>query len=637
DIQEVQGIHWVDGIVIGVYFVFVFAVGIYCGFSKYFKRWYHKYIRRRLSSGNQESPDAEEEQNSNSSSFFLAGKDVSWWAVGCSLFASNIGSEHFIGLASSGAQDGICTSFGEWTSIFAIMLLAWLFVPYYLRSAVYTLPEFIEKRFSKSCRMYLTVISLVMYVLTKISVALFAGSIVFKVLLGWNIWVSATVLVVATGLYTVSGGLSAVIYTEVAQTFILIVGGITVFIICMVDVGGYSNLSKNLPDNMSHLWQPLNHPNFPWTGVVFGMPFVSIWYWCTDQVIVQRILSAKNLPSATRGCLLAGFMKILPPFMMVVPGMVSRSLYASVRKDPNTAFIVLVQNRLPIGARGIMMAAMLAALMSSLASVFHSSSTLFTMDIYREFKKRRQERSREETTSSIQEVDEQEILVHDESNEKEYVLVGRIAGVVVTIVGIAWIPLVQLLSQQLYIYTHKVMSYTAPPIAIVFLLGILWRRSNSYGAFTTMVVGFIFGMTRLILEAIITSNPNIYTKSPSFIHAILTVYIKSNFLNFCACFSLLSAIVMIVVSLATKAPSQDQTQWALTLSHLKDMFEGKDRSEPEQPEQPDIMSVESGSTQVEDVRPQRMSFLRNSVAHLVNVGLTLVLLGGVVALYIGFA
>jgi SSS family solute:Na+ symporter len=322
--------------------------------------------------------------------------------------------------------------------------------------------------------------------------------------------------------------------------------------------------------------------------------------------------------------------------MMVVPGMISRVMFQSVRDDPNTAFIVLVQRRLPMGARGIMIAAMLAALMSSLASVFHSSSTLFTMDIYRVAKAKYLSWKR--TRSGERDVMLEDHVEHTSSNEDhsssstessagegtEYVLVGRIAGIVVTLVGVLWIPLVQLLSQQLYIYTHKVMSYTAPPIAVVFLFGILWKRANAYGALTVMLFGFVFGMSRLILEAIVTSNPNMIQDSPEFIATVLTIFVQSNFLHFSACFTLISSIIMIIVSLVSPAPSEEQAKWTITVAHMKAMFSKGGEEVEESP----IEHREETS---------RWSFIKKHSGHIINLGMTGVLLAGVVGLYTGFA
>jgi SSS family solute:Na+ symporter len=260
--------------------------------------------------------------------FFLAGRQTSWWAVGFSLFASNIGSEHFVGLAGSGAQVGLCVAWGEWLSPLCILLLGWLLVPYYLRTEIYTMPEFLERRYSKALRVYYAVLLLIMYVLTKVSVTLYSGAIVFQQLLGVNLHTGAGMLVAATGVYATLGGMKAVIRTEVLQAIVLIIGGVAMAHYSLDAVQGWQGLSRSLPDEKLHLFQPMTHAQFPWTGVFFGMPYTSIWYWCTDQNVVQRVLSARSLSEARAGTILAGYLKILPPFIMVLPGMVAQALYA---------------------------------------------------------------------------------------------------------------------------------------------------------------------------------------------------------------------------------------------------------------------------------------------------------------------
>jgi SSS family solute:Na+ symporter len=318
-----------------------------------------------------------------SSDYFLAGRDVGWLAVGASLFASNIGSEHLVGLAGTGAASGLAVGHFEWIACFMLLLLGWLFVPFYLRSGVYTMPEFLERRFNPAARWYFTWVSVIGYVLTKISVTLFAGGVVMRAVTGFDIWTSATVLIVITGLYTIFGGLRAVIYTEVMQAVVLIFGSAALMLIGLNAVGGWSGLEARLPADYFSMWKPVNHPDFPWTGVVFGAPILGVWYWCTDQHIVQRVLAAKTETDARRGTIFAGYLKILPVFIFVLPGMIAAALYTDVRGQADTAYPALVTRLLPAGFKGLVLAGMLAALMSSLASAFNSCSTLLTWDVYR--------------------------------------------------------------------------------------------------------------------------------------------------------------------------------------------------------------------------------------------------------------
>ncbi len=384
-----------DYLVIGLYFLAVFAIG-----------YYHSR-KERTAAG-----------------YFLASRDVAWWAIGASLFSSNIGSEHFIGLAGTGAASGLAVGHFEWLASIILLILGWVFVPFYLRSNVYTMPEFLERRYNRACRTYLASISLIAYIFTKIAVGIFAGAIVLEKVLGWTMWQSAFALIIATGIYTVAGGLAAVIYTEVIQTVILVLGAFVLMFIGLSEVGGWSGLRAAVPPDFFHMMKPADHADFPWTGIFFGAPLLGIWYWCTDQVIVQRVLSAKDISHAKRGTVLAGFLKILPVFMLVVPGMIARAKFpAQMEANSNSAFPTLVVELLPSGLLGVMVAAMLAALMSSLSAVFNSSSTIFTMDFYKRWR--------------------------PEATDAHLVTVGRFATVIMVALGLAWIPFMSRISDEL--------------------------------------------------------------------------------------------------------------------------------------------------------------------------------------------
>ncbi len=482
----------IDYVVLGLYFIIIFAIGYY-------------FARKER----------------NSADYFLASRDVAWWAIGASLFASNIGSEHFIGLAGTGAASGLAVGHFEWLASLILLILGWVFIPFYLRSNVYTMPEFLERRYNRACRTYLATISIIAYIFTKIAVAIFAGAIVLKAVLGWSMWQSALALVLATGIYTVAGGLAAVIYTEVIQTVILIAGALGLMFIGLDKVGGWSGLHASVPEGFFHMMKPSTDAEFPWTGIFFGAPILGIWYWCTDQVIVQRVLSAKDVANAKGGTVLAGFLKILPVFMLIVPGMIARSLYpAEMQADSNAAFPTLVVRLLPAGLTGIMVAAMLAALMSSLASVFNSSSTIFTMDFYKKFS--------------------------PDASERQLVLVGRLATVIMVILGLLWIPFMGRISSQLYVYLQSVQAYVSPPIAAVFLLGVFWKRINGEGAITSLLVGFVLGALRFLLEIGYAGE-----KPGGFVG----FYIGINFLHFAVLMFVICIIVLVVVSLMTPAPS----------------------------------------------------------------------------------
>ncbi len=459
-----------------------------------------------------------------SSDYFLAGRDVGWLAVGASLFASNIGSEHLVGLAGTGAASGLAVGHFEWLACFMLLLLGWLFVPFYLRSGVYTMPEFLERRYNSAARWYFTWVSVIGYVLTKISVTLYAGSIVMGAVTGFDIWTSAGLLIVVTGLYTILGGLRAVIYTEVAQAVVLISGSVALMFIGLHDVGGWSGLHSRLPADFFSMWKPSSHPDFPWTGVIFGAPILGVWYWCTDQHIVQRVLAAKNISQARRGTIFAGYLKVLPVFIFVLPGMVAAALYADVQGGAaDTAYPALVTRLLPAGFKGLVLAGMLAALMSSLASAFNSCSTLLTWDVYRKLKPK--------------------------ATEAELVTFGRGATIVLTGLGLAWIPFMKYVSPQIYIYLQSVQAYIAPPIAACFLLGVLSTRLNGVGAMWSLLTGLILGAARLGMEL---------GKSHLTPGSIWHWYATVNFLHFAAYLFVVSVLILIVVSMATGRPSAER-------------------------------------------------------------------------------
>src|SRR5512132_367340 len=459
-----------------------------------------------------------------SADFFLASRDVGWLAVGASLFASNIGSEHLVGLAGTGAASGLAVGHFEWLASFILLLLGWLFVPFYLRSGVYTMPEFLERRYNPASRSYFTWVSIVGYVLTKISVTLFAGGVVMRAVTGFDFWTSAAILIVITGLYTIFGGLRAVIYTEVMQAVVLILGSITLMFIGLHAVGGWSGLHDKVPPDFFSMWKPSSHKDFPWTGVVFGAPILGIWYWCTDQHIVQRVLAAKNIQEARRGTIFAGYLKILPVFIFVLPGIIAAALYQDVRSgQADSAYPILVTRLLPIGFKGLVLAGMLAALMSSLASAFNSCSTLLTWDVYRKLR--------------------------PEASEARLVFVGRVTTVILVGLGLMWIPFMKYVSPQLYIYLQSVQAYIAPPIAACFLLGIMSPRLNGRGALAALWTGFVIGFARLVLE-LAKSN----LTAGSMWYWLATI----NFLHFAALLFALCSAILIIVSVVATPPAAER-------------------------------------------------------------------------------
>ena len=479
-----------DWIVVGVYFLALLAVAV--------------WVMRQ--------------DTSSSTEYFLAGRHVGWFVVGASIFASNIGSEHIVGLAGTGANSGLVLGHYELHS-WLVLLLGWVFVPFYMRSQVFTMPEFLERRYGPSARWLLSLTALVGYVLTKISVTIYAGAVVFQVLMGIEFWTGALVIVLLTGAYTVVGGLRAVVYTEAMQAIVLILGSVTITLAGLSALGGVGELlrlGRAVEPNMFNMFLPADHPEFPWTGMVFAPPIVGLWYWCTDQYIVQRTLAARDETQARRGTIFAAYLKLLPFFIFLIPGVIAFALAESGRltlDNPDQAFPALVAALLPAGLRGLVAGGLIAALMSSLAAVFNSSSTLFTMDIYRK--------------------------LWPDSSERELVRVGRVATVVLVGLGILWIPFLRSLSGQLYQYLQSVQAYIAPPIAAVFFLGLFSTRVNARGALATLVGGFGIGMTRLVLELNkeSLSGPFLWFAEINFLHFALLLFAVSVTILFGASYS----------------------------------------------------------------------------------------------------
>ena len=457
------------------------------------------------------------------SDYFLANRNLGWFVIGASILASNVGSEHIVGLAGSAAKSGTVLGHYELHS-YIVLILGWVFVPFYMRSMVYTMPEFLERRFNAKARRLLSIIQLFSYVIAKASVTIFAGALVFNQFMGVDFWTGAIILVVVTGFYTVMGGLHAVMYTEAIQAIVLLLGSAVLLFFGLKEVGGWNALMHALPAEKLNMFRPLSDPEYPWLGILFASPIVGVWYWCTDQHIVQRCLAAKNEQHARRGTIFAAYLKLMPFFIFLIPGLIAYVLHEQGKlqlTDTNAAFPEMVKQLMPVGLRGLLAGGLLAALMSSLASVYNACSTLYTIDIYKK--------------------------QHPEASEKKLVRVGRIATAVIVLLGMAWIPLMGRISSGLYDYLQSVQSYLAPPIAAVFLLGVFFKRLNAKGAFTTMVVGFIVGLIKLTLQIFQSSLPD---------GGVLYQFANINFLYFCIYLFLFSVAIMVVVSLCTEKPDE---------------------------------------------------------------------------------
>lgn len=372
------------------------------------------------------------------------------------------------------------------------------------------MPEFLEKRYGKSARNYLSFISVIAYILTKISATIFAGAVLFEAI-GLDFWWGASAVVIFTGIYTVLGGLKAVIYTDTMQVFIMLAGSLFVTFLALGEIGGWQAFTESLEPEFFNMWKAMDHPEFPWTGILFGAPILGVWFWCTDQFIVQRVLSAKNISEARRGTLFAGFLKILPIFIFVFPGMMAAVLANKgllVLEKTDHALPALMGSILPTGIKGLAVAGLLAALMSSLSSVFNSCSTLITYDWY----KRK----------------------NPEASEKQLFKVGQISTIALVVLGMAWIPMMSLIQGGLFTYLQSVQAYISPPIACVFLWGVFYKVNNEKGAMASLWTGFALGIGRLVLEINKSSLSGVllYIAEINFLHYALLIFITCTIVLF---------------------------------------------------------------------------------------------------------
>ena len=496
------------------------------------------------------------QKNDNSADYFLGGKDATWIAIGASIFASNIGSEHLIGLAGAGASSGMAMAHWEIQG-WMILILGWVFVPFYTRSMVYTMPEFLERRYNTQSRTILSVISLISYVLTKVAVTVYAGGLVFQQVFGieelWGIdffWIAAIGLVVITAIYTIFGGMKSVLYTSVLQTPILLLGSLIILVLGMKALGSWDQMLQlcdvkpnyeGATGTMIHLMRSNTDPQYPWLGALIGSAVIGFWYWCTDQYIVQRVLSGKNERESRRGTIFGAYLKLLPVFLFLIPGMIAFALHQKYAGDggflplladgtPNAdaAFPTLVAKILPAGVKGLVVCGILAALMSSLASLFNSSAMLFTIDFWKRLK--------------------------PDTSEKSLVRIGQTATVVIVVLGILWIPIMRSVGNVLYNYLQDVQSVLAPGIAAAFLLGITWKRASAKGGMWGLLSGIIIGLTRLGAKVYYS---NATDAADNWFKA---VFYDFNWLFFCGVMLIVCCLIVIIVSLVTEAPSEQKIQ-----------------------------------------------------------------------------
>ena len=524
--------------------------------------------------------------------YFLAGRNLSWWIIGASIFASNIGSEHIVGLAGTGATDGVAMAHYE-LHAWCLLVLAWVFVPFYARSMVFTMPEFLERRFSSHSRYVLSIVSLITFIVTKIAVGIFAGGVVFATLLpdlhislgGVEVnsfWIGSVLVIVLTGLYTMLGGMRAVAYNDAVQVFILIVGSATLTIYGLVKLGGWEQLRILCGSDMFNLWKPLIphgvqaswapvmvknaagqvvkqawyfNGYYPWLGMLFCAPIIGLWYWCTDQYIVQRALGAPDERTARRGSIFAAILKILPVYLFIIPGLIAFALAKSgkvpgldvmvspdgsvVPHQAQAAFPLMVKYMLPTGLRGLVVAGLLSALMGSLAGVFNACSTLFTVDLYQKWRPK--------------------------ASQHQLVRIGRIATGVMVLIALMWIPVIQG-ARGLYNYLQSVQSYLAPPIFVVFFFGVFWKRLNAKGCLWAMIVGFALGLFRMFVDTPVALGLFGYSDTAKTIAngyapgSLLWIVNNIYFQYFSVIITIVSMLVMIGVSYLTAEPEYDKIE-----------------------------------------------------------------------------
>lgn len=488
-----ESINFLDGIIVVAYLLAVIGIGLY----------------------------KSKNRDKNINEYFLAGRNLGWFAVGISLFATNISSEHFIGLAGSGSARGLAVGQFELIAIFLLILLGWVIAPIYKKSGILTTPEFLEKRFSQSSRKFFSGLSIFTYVITKILVTLFAGGILFNKMFGWSIFSSAIVIVLLTGFYTLVGGFYSVVRTQVFQGIVLFLAALVLTVFGLNEIGGFSALRDKLPAEYFQMFKPINDPDFPWTGIIFGAPIIAFWYWCTDHYMVQRVLSAKSINDARNGTILTAFLKIFPIFILVLPGLIAASLFPGLHGDD--AYPVLLSSGIvPAGIKGFVISGLLAAIMSSLAASFNSIAALYTIDFYKP--------------------------AHPNASERTLVFVGRMVTIAVVVGVILIAPFIKIVNSQIYIFLQSTQAYISAPIAAVFLFGFTMKKINASAAFTALIIGEFIGISRFIIELLIKSN----LVSDLF----LISFTQVNYLHFTIFLFLTSALILLVLSYMPSAANE---------------------------------------------------------------------------------
>ncbi len=473
-----------DSLIILVYFIAVLGIGLYMRNS-----------------------------DKNLTDYFLAGRNLSWFAIGITLFATNISSEHFIGLAGQGAARGLAVAQFELIAIFFLILLGWIIAPIYKRAGVLTTPEFLEKRFDASSRKFFSGLSIFTYVITKILVTLFAGGILFNKIFGLSIFSSAVIIVLLTGIYSLVGGFSAVVRTQVFQGILLLVGAFLLTVFSFNEVGGFAGLRERLPAEHFQMFKSMSDPDFPWTGILFGAPIIAFWYWCADNYIVQRVLGAKSINDARTGTIMASFLKILPIFILVTPGLIAFALFPEVRGDEAYPTL-LASDILPVGIKGLVIVGFLSAVMSSLSAAFNSIAALYTIDFYKP--------------------------KHPDASDRTLVLVGRMATIVTVVVVILLVPFVKIVNSHIYIFLQSTQAFISAPITAVFILGLTLKKVSAKSVFISLIVGEFLGVSRFLIE--------VMNNSGMINNPFLIAYAQINYLHFTVFLFLATSLLVIFLS-----------------------------------------------------------------------------------------
>ncbi|XP_077984828.1 sodium/glucose cotransporter 4-like [Glandiceps talaboti] len=534
DSDSDYSLHTVDYLVVILTLLGIFALGL----------WSSRSANRGTSQG-----------------YFLAGRSMSWWLVGLSLYVSNIGSGTFIGVAGSAAVDGIAVVFYEFTGTSCLALLGFVFVPVYIASGAYTMPDYLQKRFGgQRIRVYIAIVQLLLMLFCYIAGEMYSGSLIIQVTLGWNVYASVIALLILTAIYTIAGGLTAVMHTDALMAIIILIGAFILMVISYAEMGSYyifeslymdsipestvaGNTSCGIPEaEVWHLFRPVDS-SMPWPGVLFGIHILSAYYFCANQVLVQRALAAKNVTHAKAGTILAGYLKMLPIFLMVYPGMISRILHTDIVAcvDPDecyeacgsyngcsdVAYPYLILRLMPIVLKGLMLAAMLAGVMSSFTSIFNSASSLFTIDLWK--------------------------VARPQCSSKEEMIVGRVVTLILVCVSIFWLPLIEAFGAgQLFIYLQSIASYLSPPMLAAFVLAISWERINEQGTFWGLMVGLLVGIVRMLRD--FAFAPPKCDEEDTRPYMIQTVH----YLHFAIFLFCLVLVCIILISLVTKPQPKEK-------------------------------------------------------------------------------